>query len=85
MFGKGSEDLSIISRDMAEGEEGGILHGPRQRKGFLSWFQIGEFEFGRIDPRDGSKGIGIERDRSEVTGSKLSSKSGLPDGGILQF
>ena len=51
----------------------------------MSRLEIGGFEFGGIDPGDGPEGVGIERERSEVTGSELRSEGGLPDGGVLRF
>ena len=52
------------------------MRGPGKSKGFLSRIEIGGFQFGRIDPRDGSEGVGIERKRSEA--SSLCSPSAMP-------
>ena len=59
------------------------MRGTGKRKGFLSRIEIGGFQFGRIDPRDGSEGVGIDRKRSEATGSELRSEGGLSDREVL--
>ncbi len=81
--GEDGEDLDVVFWDTTEAEEGSFLRCPRKRKGFLSRIEIGGFKFGRIDPGDGSEGVGVERERSQATGSDLRSEGGLPDGGVF--